>query len=61
MMVIIMLSISIALMGSYFIKTDIIDKAQIKVEHDLNLAAKSINMRPGILKMSFVLHRQDFF
>ena len=38
MLVIVVLSTSIAIIGAYFIKKNIIDKAQIKVEHDLNMA-----------------------
>ena len=38
MLVIVVLSTSIAVVGTYFIKKNILDKAQIKVEHDLNMA-----------------------
>ena len=38
MAVIVLLSVSIAVVGFYFIKKDILDKAQVKVKHDLNSA-----------------------
>ena len=38
LIVVVLLSTSIAIAGAYFIKKDVIDKAQIKVRHDLNVA-----------------------
>ena len=38
MAVIALLSVSIAVVGFYFIKKDILDRAQVKVKHDLNSA-----------------------
>jgi two-component system, NtrC family, sensor kinase len=38
MIVVVVLSASIGIAGAYFIKKDIIDKAQVKVSHDLNVA-----------------------
>ncbi len=61
LLVVVLLSTCIAIAGTYFIKNDIIDKAQIKVNHDLNVAREMYKLEELNLENIVRLTAQRFF